>query len=117
MNRTLASALFILASLATVSPAHAQQAKTGKATRSPAPKQNVKRLQPGRAVTYSAKFSALEHDCSTLGGNSGSPVVDLETHEVIGLHFGGRYGVGNYAVPLWMLTADPLLAKGEVNFR
>jgi S1-C subfamily serine protease len=78
---------------------------------------NVKRLQPGRAVTYSAKFSALEHDCSTLGGNSGSPVVDLETHEVIGLHFGGRYGLGNYAVPLWMLTADPLLAKGEVNFR
>ena len=78
---------------------------------------NVKRLQPGRAVTYSAKFSALEHDCSTLGGNSGSPVVDLETHQVIGLHFGGRYGLGNYAVPLWMLTADPLLAKGEVNFR
>lgn len=78
---------------------------------------NVKRLQPGRAVRYSAKYSALVHDCSTLGGNSGSPVVDLETHEVIGLHFGGRYGVGNYAVPLWMLTADPLLAKGEVNFR
>jgi Trypsin-like peptidase domain len=78
---------------------------------------NVKRLQPGRAVTYSTQFSALEHDCSTLGGNSGSPVVDLETHQVIGLHFGGRYGLGNYAVPLWRLTTDPLLAKGEVNFQ
>jgi hypothetical protein len=35
---------------------------------------------------------------------------------VIGLHFGGRYGHGNYAVPLWMLTADPLLVTGGVNF-
>jgi hypothetical protein len=78
---------------------------------------NVKRLQPGRAVKYSTKYSALQHDCSTLGGNSGSPVVDLETHQVIGLHFGGRYGVGNYAVPLWALTADPLLVKGGVNFQ
>jgi hypothetical protein len=78
---------------------------------------NVKRLQPGRVVKYSTKYSALQHDCSTLGGNSGSPVVDLETHQVIGLHFGGRYGVGNYAVPLWMLTTDPLLAKADVNFQ
>jgi S1-C subfamily serine protease len=78
---------------------------------------DVKRLQPGRAVQYSTRFSALEHDCSTLGGNSGSPVVDLETHQVIGLHFGGRYGQGNYAVPLWMLSDDPLLAKGRINFQ
>jgi hypothetical protein len=35
---------------------------------------NVKRLQPGRAVKYSPRFSALEHDCSTLGGNSALPV-------------------------------------------
>jgi hypothetical protein len=78
---------------------------------------NVKRLQPGRAVGYSTAYSAVEHDCSTLGGNSGSPVVDLETHQVIGLHFGGRYGVGNYAVPLWMLADDPLLRQGELNFQ
>jgi endonuclease G, mitochondrial len=78
---------------------------------------NVKRLQPGKAVAYSTAYSAVEHDCSTLGGNSGSPVVDLETHQVIGLHFGGRYGVGNYAVPLWMLTNDPLLKKGDLNFQ
>jgi hypothetical protein len=78
---------------------------------------NVKRLQPGRAVGYSTAYSAIEHDCSTLGGNSGSPVVDLETHQVIGLHFGGRYGVGNYAVALWMLADDPLLAKGDLNFQ
>jgi hypothetical protein len=78
---------------------------------------NVKRLQPGKAVGYSTMYSAIEHDCSTLGGNSGSPVVDLETNQVIGLHFGGRYGAGNYAVPLWMLRDDPLLKKGELNFQ
>jgi endonuclease G, mitochondrial len=78
---------------------------------------NVKRLQPGRATGYSTMYRALEHDCSTLGGNSGSPVVDLETHQVVALHFGGSYGVGNYAVPLWMLTDDPLLKKANVNFR
>jgi hypothetical protein len=77
---------------------------------------DVKRLQPGRTVGYATAYGAIEHDCSTLGGNSGSPVVDLETHEVVGLHFGGRYGVGNYAVPLWTLRADALLAKGDVNF-
>jgi hypothetical protein len=78
---------------------------------------NVKRLQPGKTVAYSTEHSAVEHDCSTLGGNSGSPVVDLETNQVIGLHFGGRYGVGNYAVPLWKLTDDPLLQKGDLNFQ
>jgi hypothetical protein len=78
---------------------------------------NVKRLQPGKAVGYSTQYSAVEHDCSTLGGNSGSPVVDLETHQVLGLHFGGRYGVGNYAVPLWTLADDPLLKKGDLNFQ
>jgi hypothetical protein len=78
---------------------------------------NVKRLQPGRAVGYSVMYSALEHDCSTLGGNSGSPVVDLESHQVIALHFGGRYGVLSYAVPLWTLADDPLLKKADLNFR
>lgn len=78
---------------------------------------NVKRLQPGRTVGYSTMYKALEHDCSTLGGNSGSPVVDLETSTVIGLHFGGRYGIGNYAVPLWTLAADPLFERAGLNLR
>jgi hypothetical protein len=78
---------------------------------------DVKRLQPGRTVGYSTQYSAIQHDCSTLGGNSGSPVVDLETHQVIGLHFGGRYGVGNYAVALWQLAGDPLLRRGGLSFQ
>jgi len=78
---------------------------------------DVKRLQPGKAVAYSTEYSAVQHDCSTLGGNSGSPVVELDGNQVIGLHFGGRYGVGNYAVPLWQLVDDPLLRRGDLNFQ
>jgi S1-C subfamily serine protease len=78
---------------------------------------NVKRLQPGKAVGYSTRYSAVEHDCSTLGGNSGSPVVDLESNVVIGLHFGGRYGVGTNAVPRWQVADDPLISRGGLNFQ
>ncbi|MFE3993398.1 hypothetical protein ACFXPW_17175 [Streptomyces goshikiensis] len=58
----------------------------------------------------------VKHDCSTLGGNSGSPVFDLADHRVLGLHYGGRYGLGNFAVPLWELRGDPLLSRAGVNW-
>jgi V8-like Glu-specific endopeptidase len=56
------------------------------------------------------------HDASTLGGNSGSCVVDLDSNQVIGLHFAGRYMQYNEAVALWRLADDPLLARAGVNF-
>lgn len=74
---------------------------------------NVKRLQPGEI--RSVEGSKVVHDCSTLGGNSGSCVVDLETAEVVGLHFGGRYLQGNFAVALWELADDPLLRSAGVK--
>jgi hypothetical protein len=77
---------------------------------------DVKRLQPGLITSWTDGADSFMHDCSTLGGNSGSPVFDLETHEVVGLHFGGRYLTGNNAVPLWRLTGDELLRAGGVNF-
>ena len=77
---------------------------------------NVKRLQPGVTVESQTPEIVLRHDCSTLGGNSGSPVFDLASHTVVGLHFGGRYGVGNYAVPLWRMVDDPLVASAGLNF-
>jgi endonuclease G len=66
----------------------------------------IKRLSPGQLMKGSGKKGAdgktyLLHDCSTLGGNSGSPVVDLESRAVYGLHFGGVYGNRNYAWPMW----------------
>ncbi|MER7050260.1 trypsin-like serine peptidase [Streptomyces jumonjinensis] len=77
---------------------------------------NVKRLQPGTTTELLPGGSVMMHDCSTLGGNSGSPVFGLSDHRVLGLHFGGRYGLGNYAVPLWRLTDDPLLRRAGVEF-
>jgi hypothetical protein len=40
----------------------------------------------------------FSHDCSTLGGNSGSPVFRMSTAEVIGLHTGGGFLWNNQAV-------------------
>jgi V8-like Glu-specific endopeptidase len=78
---------------------------------------NVKRLQPGEISGETVKDFEIFHDCSTLGGNSGSPVIDLETHRVIGLHFGGRYMEKNHAIPLWTLQNDPLIQKAKLNFQ
>ncbi|HWS37659.1 MAG TPA: serine protease [Actinoplanes sp.] len=77
---------------------------------------NVKRLQPGLITQWPNGAAEFQHDCSTLGGNSGSPVFDLETHTVVGLHFGGRYLITNHAVALWRLAGDPLLVAAGVNF-
>lgn len=77
---------------------------------------NVKRLQPGTTTGLVPGELTVKHDCSTLGGNSGSPVLDLVDHRVLGLHYGGRYGFGNYAVPLWELVDDPLLGRAQVNW-
>ena len=64
----------------------------------------VKRLQPGAAMAPPADAiirtgpcssgaepdDVMFHDASTLGGNSGSCVVDLDSNQVIGLHFAGQ---------------------------
>lgn len=47
----------------------------------------VKRGAPGEIRKVSP--NALYHDCSTLGGNSGSPLLDLNTCKVVGLHRDG----------------------------
>jgi endonuclease G len=64
-----------------------------------------KRLAPGQ-ITGSEEASLL-HDCSTLGGNSGSVVLDLESGKALGLHFAGRFLEANFAVPA-SLVADRL---------
>jgi V8-like Glu-specific endopeptidase len=76
----------------------------------------VKRLQPGKLMQVDTERRTFTHDCSTLGGNSGSCVVDLKTGLVIGLHFGGSYRRANHAVALWALAEDPLLRSAGVQF-
>jgi endonuclease G len=58
----------------------------------------VKRLSPGRLMSVSPDGRLLEHDCTTLGGNSGSPVINLATSKACGLHFAGTYRERNFAV-------------------
>ena len=62
-----------------------------------------KRLAPGQVTE--ARSDVLLHDCSTLGGNSGSVLVDLATGEAVGLHFAGRFLEANYAVPAMLVAA------------
>lgn len=65
----------------------------------------VKRVSPGlvgqvagQVIGDSDPPRCFSHDASTLGGSSGSCIVDLEgSWKVIGLHFGGRSGVRNLA--------------------
>ena len=83
---------------------------------------NVKRLQPGRlnnramVRSFGNRVDAATHDCSTLGGNSGSCVIDVETGKVSALHFAGRYLEANYAVPMSELGRDARVHDNGVNF-
>ena len=62
-----------------------------------------KRRAPGQITK--AKKQLVLHDCSTLGGNSGSVVLDLETGQAVGLHFAGRFLEANYAVSVPVVAA------------
>jgi hypothetical protein len=55
----------------------------------------VKRVSPGEVIRAKRQ---LCHDCSALGGNSGSPLIDMETARLVGVHAGGRFNHRNYTV-------------------
>lgn len=50
---------------------------------------------------YSNAYESIQYTCDTLGGNSGSPVIAVDTMKVIGLHHCGHLNcdLGNLAVP------------------
>ncbi len=85
---------------------------------------NKKRLLPGRFTdifaiqSYGQTVNALAHDCTTLGGCSGSVVIDVATLKVFGVHFGGESGVRNYSVPTWKLPEIPAFApfRNQISF-
>jgi hypothetical protein len=79
---------------------------------------NVKRVQPGllRGTLTFHEVQLLRHDCAPLGQTSGAPLLDLETHQVIGLQTTGRYLETSTAVPLYLLREDPLLRRANVTF-
>jgi hypothetical protein len=75
---------------------------------------DVKRLSPGRVL--GKRREGLMYDSSTLGGNSGSCVIDLARDQVVALHYGGTYLEANYGVRLWEMRDDPLLRKVELKY-
>lgn len=59
---------------------------------------DVKRLAPGQIMKVFEGDWVFAHDCTSLGGSSGSIVCSMETGEAVGLHFAGREEVANFAV-------------------
>ncbi len=58
----------------------------------------VKRLSPGKVLIADPQNWFFTHDATTLGGNSGSVVLDLATGGAVGLHFMGELEQANFAV-------------------
>lgn len=83
---------------------------------------SVKRMQPGllkaRATlrSFGKAVSTITHDSSTLGGNSGSAVIDGSTGKVVALHFAGIYLKENYGVSTADLAKDPRIVDAGVLF-
>jgi len=81
-----------------------------------------KRVQPGQlgprmsVDSEGSMVMALTHDSSTRGGNSGSPLLDVRTGQVVGLHFDGDYLDQNYAVPSDELARDAGIVAAGVQF-
>lgn len=83
---------------------------------------NIKRLQPGKLTgardtrSFDKTVAAATHDSSTLGGNSGSAVIDPSSGAVVALHFGGLYMDTNFGVPAFALAQDGRVIDAGVRF-
>ena len=75
---------------------------------------NVKRFAPGRVMDFDYSSDVLTHNCTTLGGNSGSVVFDIASGCAVGLHFAGSAREANYAAKA-SAVAD-VLRKKSVSF-
>lgn len=63
----------------------------------------VKRAAPGEVIGLAPQ--TIHHDCSTLGGNSGSPLLSMKTARLVGLHRDGFFVYKNQAVDGGALAA------------
>lgn len=66
---------------------------------------DIKRVAVGRKMPSPPHPWKFAHDCTTLGGNSGSPVIDLSDGRLVGLHYAGLECSANYAVSASALGA------------
>ncbi|WP_224367535.1 trypsin-like serine peptidase [Hyalangium versicolor] len=69
----------------------------------------VKRASPGEIL--SIKDMELQHDCSTLRGNSGSPVIDCRTGQIVAIHTSAAPSHWNAGVSTSAIHADNTLQE------
>ncbi|TCR93238.1 phospholipase D-like domain-containing protein [Rhizobium sp. BK376] len=71
---------------------------------------NKKRLAVGNLLGVGDDL--LTHSCATFGGNSGSPLLDIGTGKVTGLHYRGVEFIENDAIPAAVLRRCLQRARG-----
>lgn len=65
-----------------------------------------------RAAQPPREDERLRHTCDTLGGNSGSPIIDSSSRQVIGLHNSGNSRVGiNFGIPMKLILDQSNVLK------
>lgn len=74
----------------------------------------VKRLSPGQMIEGAPASEVFAHNATTLGGNSGSVVIDISTGDVVGVHFWGEPLKYNFAVK--SSAVQETLRRGGVRF-
>ncbi|MEL6108888.1 MAG: DNA/RNA non-specific endonuclease [Planctomycetota bacterium] len=78
---------------------------------------DVKRLAPGKIMDANHDSYVFTHNCTTLGGNSGSAVFDIQSGKAVGLHFAGSALEQNYAVKArWVLDRLARFGRGPSHF-
>src|SRR5262249_53303550 len=77
----------------------------------------VKRLQPGEILSVSLETYSVYHDCFTTGGSAGSPLIDLASGLVVGLHHSGKLGLDKEATALWMLKDHPFFTGTGIEWK
>lgn len=74
---------------------------------------DVKRFSPGMVTARHDGDALVLADYSSLGGNSGSAIFDIETGKVVGLHVAGVFRDTNFAVAADVVKAA--LARGRTS--
>jgi len=79
---------------------------------------DVKRVHPGRILEefQFGDVHLFRHDCGMLGNTGGACILDMETHEVLGLQVANRYLDKGTAIPLWRLHDCAWMRNNGVAF-
>jgi uncharacterized protein (TIGR00725 family) len=75
------------------------------------------RLMPGQIIDEDTQRGILVHNCFTTSGTGGSPLIDIETGAVLGVHFAAKYDPTSlglkegHAISTLHLLNDPSIAN------